>query len=243
MLDRKDYSSAMIYSIKPIRALLIALALIVFSWPARADETWLDWFNQAMFSFNNGVSATLTGIANVLPGFPPAVAHGMHNFAVTWVSEPLNIGAHLLAGRTKDAGVALHRMVVNITQGWLGFVDRAAEEGVVTTPIDYGLALCTRGVPAGPFIVVPLTGIRTARDFAADWVAAHVVLYSVVFGVLGLPISIQTVASVEAVEEVITLSIAGKLGEVPKDANVDQLAIAQRNYLAGRERACAELSK
>jgi len=242
MSDRKEYGSTMINSIKLIKTLIITLALMAFSWPARAGDTWLDWFNQAMFSFNNGVSDTLTGVANVLPGLPQEVAHGMRNFAVTWVSEPLNIGAHLLAGRTEDAGVALHRMVVNISRGWLGFVDRAAEEGVVTTPIDYGLALCTRGVPAGPFIIVPLISIRTVRDFASDWVAAHVVLYSVLFGVVGLPISIQTVASVEAVEEVITLSIGGELGEVPKDAKVNQLAIAQQNYLAGRERSCAELS-
>lgn len=242
-LDLEGYDFTVINGTKPIKILLIAFTLSAFSWPAKADGTWLDWFNRGMFAFNNGVSTTLTGIANVLPGFPSEVTHGMRNFAVTWVSEPLNIGAHLLAGRPGDAGVDLHRMGVNISQGWLGFVDRASAEGLVTTPIDYGLALCTRGVPSGPFIVVPFMGIRTVRDFAADWVAAHAVLYSVLFGVLRLPISIQTVASVEAVEEVITLSIGGKLGEMPKDAMVNQLSIAQQNYLAGRERSCAELSK
>ena len=222
--------------------LITALVLIAFSVPAKADDSWLDWFNRGIFSFNMGVSDTMTGVGNVFPELPPAVTQGMHNFAVTWVSEPLNAGAHLIAGRTDDAGVAMHRMFVNISRGWLGFVDRAAEEGLVTTPIDYGLALCTRGVPAGPFIVVPLTGIRTVRDFGADWVAAHVVLYSIVFGVLGLPISAQTIATVEAFEEVITLSIAGELGEMPKDAKVNDLAVAQKNYLAGRERSCAELA-
>ncbi len=233
----------MIHGAKSIKALIIALALIVFSCPAKADETWLEWFNHGMFWFNTGVSETLSGVGNVLPALPSGVEHGMHDFAETWVSEPLNVGAHLIAGRTDDAGVALHRMFVNVTQGWFGFVDRAAEQGQVTTPIDYGLALCTRGVPSGPFIVVPLTGIRTVRDFGADWVAAHVVLYGIIFGVFQLPISMQTVASVEAVEEVITLSIAGQLGEMPKDAKVNDFAIAQKNYLAGRDRSCAELSK
>ncbi len=228
--------------IKTSNPLIIALTLIVLSCPAKADETWLEWFNHGMFWFNIGVSDTFSGVGNVLPSLPSGVEHGIHNFAVTWVSEPLNAGAHLIAGRTDDAGIAMHRMFVNVTQGWLGFVDRAAEQGEVTTPIDYGLALCTRGVPSGPFIVVPLTGIRMVRDFGADWVAAHVVLYSIVFGVLGLPISAQTVASVEAFEEVITLSIAGELGEMPKDAKVNDLAVAQKNYLAGRERSCAELS-
>lgn len=220
----------------------VALSFFLFTSPAKADDSWLDWFNRGMFSFNLGVSDAMTGVSNVLPELPPAVTHGMHNFAVTWVSEPLNAGAHLIAGRNDDAGVAMHRMFVNVSRGWLGFVDRAAEEGLVTTPIDYGLALCTRGVPAGPFIVVPLTGIRTVRDFGADWVAAHVVLYSIVFGVFGLPISAQTIATVEAFEEVITLSIAGELGEVPKDAKVNELAVAQENYLAGRKRSCEQLS-
>ena len=228
--------------VKLIRLLAIFFALIVLSSPAKADDSWLGWFNRGIFWFNNGVSDTLSGAGTVLPDLPSWVAHGIHNFAVTWVSEPLNAGAHLLAGRTDDAGVAVHRMFVNITQGWFGFVDRAAEKGEVTTPIDYGLALCARGVPSGPFIVVPLTGIRTVRDFGADWVAAHVVLYGIVFGVFQLPISMQTVASVEAIEEVITLSIAGQLGEMPNDAKVNQLDIAQKNYLAGRERSCAELS-
>ena len=227
---------------KLTKTLIIALTLIVLSCPAMAEETWLEWFNRGMFSFNAGGSDTFSGVGNSLPSLPPGVEKGIHNFSVTWVSEPLNAGAHLIAGRTDDAGVAMHRMFANVTQGWFGFVDRAAEQGEVTTPIDYGLALCTRGVPSGPFIVVPLTGIRTVRDFGADWVAAHVVLYSVVFGVLGLPISAQTVASVEAFEEVITLTIAGELGEMPKDAKVNDLAVAQKNYLAGRERSCEQLS-
>ena len=226
-----------------IKALVVALSLMALSSPARADDSWLDWFNRGMFSFNDGVHAVMDGITGALPPPPVVVSHGLHNFAVTWISEPLNAGAHLLAGRPDDAGVAFHRMFVNITQGWFGLVDRAAEEGKLTTPIDYGLALCTLGVPAGPFIVVPLTGIRTVRDFGADWVAAHAVLYGVLFGVLRLPISLQTVAAVEAVEEVITLSIAGELGEMPADAKVKDLPAAQKNYLAGRETSCAALSK
>ncbi len=227
-----------------IRYLIAVIVLIAFSCPAKADadETWLAWFNRGMFSFNKGVADSLTGISNVLPALPQEITHGIHNFAGTWISEPLNIGAHLIAGRTEDAGVDLHRMFINISQGWLGFVDRATEKGIVTTPIDYGLALCTRGVPAGPFIVVPLTGTRTVRDFASDWVAAHVVLYGILFGVVGLPISMQTVASVEAIEEVVTLSIAGQLEDLPEDAKGNQLTTVQQNYLASRERSCAALN-
>lgn len=218
-------------------------AILLTATAARAEDSWLDWYNSGMFSFNETVAAGEKNVAGAMPALPPDFTRGVHNFAVTWISEPLNIGAHLIAGRPDDAAVALQRIGVNATRGWLGTVDRAAEEGLVTNPIDYGLALCVRGVPPGPFIVVPLTGIRTVRDFASDWVAAHVVLYSVLFGAFQMPVSVQNLAAVEAVEEVLTLSIAGELGEMPTEAKVNQLAIAQERYLAGRERRCAELSR
>jgi phospholipid-binding lipoprotein MlaA len=223
-------------------ALLFGWSLMLIAAPARAEDGWLDWFNRGMFSFNASVSAALDGVAGGMPTVPPAVTHGMRNLAVTWIGEPLNAASHAIAGRGDDATVALRRIGVNITRGWLGTVDRAAEEGLITNPIDFGLALCVRGVPPGPFIVFPLTGIRTLRDFTADWVAAHVVLYAALFGVFQMPISVQNLALVEAAEEVITLSIAGELGEMPEDAKVDDLAIAQQRYLAGRERRCAELA-
>lgn len=223
-------------------AALLGLWLALPAGSAKAEGGWLDWFNRGMFSFNASVANGLQGTGELVPAIPPELGRGLRNFAVTWIGEPLNAGAHVLAGRPEDAWVALQRIGVNATRGWLGIVDRAAEEGLVTNPIDFGLALCVRGVPPGPFIVFPLTGMRTLRDFGADWVAAHVVLYAALFGVFQMPISVQNLALIEAAEEVITLSIAGELGEMPEEAKVDELAIAQHHYLAGRERRCAELA-
>ena len=135
----------------------------------------------------------------------------------------------------------MQRIGTNVTRGWLGTVDRAAEEGLVTNPIDFGLALCVRGVPPGPFLVMPLTGVRTVRDFLADWTVAHVLLYGAVFGVLQVPVSLQNLVVLEVVEEVATLAIAGELSEVPAEARTPDLTLAQQQYLAGRERRCAEL--
>lgn len=98
-------------------------------------------------------------------------------------------------------------------------------------------------MPAGPFIVVPLTGVRTARDFAADYVVARVLLYGAVFGVLQVPLTFETLVAVEAVEEVASLVIAGAIGEVPADARADELAVAEDRYLAGRDRLCTELAQ
>ena len=110
----------MIVRAKTIKNLIAALAITVLSCPAKADDTWLDWFNRGMFSFNSGISDTLSGIADVLPSLPPAVAHGMRNFAVTWVSEPLNAGAHLIAGRPDDAGsLCIGWSLMSQEDGWV----------------------------------------------------------------------------------------------------------------------------
>lgn len=225
------------------RAAILGLSIAFSAGPAHAEQGWLEQFNQAMFSFNAGVSETLKNVSEKLPNISPEIKIGARSFANTWIGEPLNIGAHLIAGRTDDAGTALRRMGVNITRGWLGTVDRAAEEGLRTNPIDFGLALCVRGVPAGPFIVVPFTGMRTLRDFGSDWVAAHAILYGALFGVLDMPVSTQNLLLVEAVDEWVTLAIAGELGETPADAKASTLEVAQKRYLAGRERRCAELAK
>lgn len=223
--------------------LLFSVA-IVAPRPARAaEEGWLDWFNRNMFEFNAGTAAALRQHGDALPALPEGLRDSVLNLARTYIGEPLNASAHLLAGRTDDALVAVQRIGINVTRGWLGAVDRAAEEGLVTNPIDFGLALCVRGVPPGPFLVMPLTGVRTVRDFLADWTAAHVVLYGAIFGVLQVPVSLENLVVLEALEEIATLAIAGELGEVPAEARVPDLAHAQRQYLAGRERRCAELSQ
>jgi len=124
------------------------LAMIVLAFavslapPAMAERTWLEWFNGTMFEFNRTVSGTLDGIGGQLPAGSSEIGRGVGTLASTWVGEPLNAGAYLLAGKPGEAGFALQRMAVNVTTGWLGVVDRAAEQGMAARPTDYGLALC-----------------------------------------------------------------------------------------------------
>jgi phospholipid-binding lipoprotein MlaA len=226
----------------PLRLAALLALLLLPAAPARAETGWLEWVNRGIFGFNAEVAAGVAGIAEALPQIPAPVRAGLGNLANTVISEPLNALAHLVAGREEDALVALRRSGVNLTRGWLGTVDRARQEGLVTNPIDFGLALCVRGVPPGPFIVLPLAGIRTLRDGLSDWVMAHVVLYGAVFGVLQVPFSLQNLVVLEAAEEVVTLAIAGELGEMPAAARVPDYQAARALYLAGREQRCAELA-
>jgi ABC-type transporter lipoprotein component MlaA len=224
------------------RALLLGALLTLAALPARAEEGWLGWFNRHMYAFNAAVAETLSEAAEAMPALPAGVTEGARNLAVTYVGEPLNAAAHLLAGRGEDAWVAARRIGTNVTRGWLGTVDRAAEEGLRTNPIDFGLALCTLGVPPGPTVVVPLMGIRTLRDFLSDWTAAHAVLYGTVLGVFQMPVNLQTLVAIELVEEGATLAIGHEIGATPDAPRQLDLEAAEQHYLAARERRCAELS-
>lgn len=226
-----------------MRRRLLLLLLLVLAAPARAEEPgWLDWANRGIFAFNAGLAERLSGAGEELPPLPEEVRSGLRNLGTTLVGDPLNALAHGIAGRGDDAWTALRRVGINLTRGWLGTVDRATEEGVVATPIDFGLALCVRGVPPGPFIVLPFAGPRTLRDGLADWVMAHVLLYGAIIGVLQVPPSIEGFLLFELVEEVATLTLAGEIGEVPPEALRGEFAGARALYLAARERRCAELS-
>lgn len=210
--------------------------------PARAETGWLEWANRGIFEFNQNVSATVAKAGVAVPDAVKPALSGLGTLGNTYVSEPLNALAHLIAGRQQDSLVALKRIGINVTRGWLGLQDRAREEGLVTNPIDFGLALCVRGVPPGPFVVLPLAGVRTLRDGLSDWVAAHAIIYGLVFGAAGVPVSVENLVMLEAVEEVATLAVAGELGEMPADAVVNEYRLAQQRYLAGRQRRCAELA-
>ncbi len=81
----------------------------------------------------------------------------------------------LLQGRPEVASRAVIRFAVNSTVGLLGFLDVATELGVHRQAEDFGQTLGWWGVPAGPYLVLPIlgpSGVRdgtgTAVDFAAS---------------------------------------------------------------------------
>ena len=81
----------------------------------------------------------------------------------------------LLQGRPEVASRAVIRFAVNSTIGLFGFLDVATKLGVHRQAEDFGQTLGWWGVPAGPYLVLPIlgpSGVRdgtgTAVDFAAS---------------------------------------------------------------------------
>jgi phospholipid-binding lipoprotein MlaA len=68
--------------------------------------------------------------------------------------------------RVMDGMNDLMRVAVNSTFGLLGVLDIATPAGIAKRDQDFGLTLGHYGVPAGPYLVLPLFGPSTFRDAA-----------------------------------------------------------------------------
>lgn len=81
----------------------------------------------------------------------------------------------LLQGRPEVASRAVIRFAVNSTVGFLGLFDVATRLGVHRQPEDFGQTLGWWGVPAGPYLVLPVlgpSGVRDGTGLAVDFAAS-----------------------------------------------------------------------
>ena len=122
-------------------------------------------FNRAMFTFNDAVDRVVfrplaVGYRAV---FPQPIRNGVNNFFNN-LRTPTILLNDILQGKPKRAQKTINRFLVNSTIGLLGFVDIATSLGFPKHQEDYGQTLAVWGVPAGPYIVLPLLGPSTLRD-------------------------------------------------------------------------------
>jgi phospholipid-binding lipoprotein MlaA len=96
---------------------------------------------------------------------PRPIRTGIGNFFANLGDVPVmfNDFAQL---RLSDGMQDLLRVAVNSTLGLLGFLDIATPAGIPKHDQDFGLTLGHYGVPAGPYLVLPLFGPSTFRDAA-----------------------------------------------------------------------------
>ena len=132
----------------------------------RADpfEPW----NRAVFSFNESVDEAL--LKPVARGYrqvvPPLVRQGVRN-VIGNVEDAWSAANHLLQGKPEESVQMMVRVVANTTIGLGGLFDVAADMGLERRSEDFGQTLGRWGVPAGPYLMLPLMGPRTVRDALA----------------------------------------------------------------------------
>lgn len=135
--------------------------------PAAAQQASdpLEPLNRRIQAFNDGLDEALVaplarGYQNVVPGFArTAVGNFFGNIADAW--SALN---QLLQGKPGAALDMTLRTAVNTTFGLGGVLDVASEAGLERRSEDFGQTLGVWGLPAGPYLVLPLLGPSSLRD-------------------------------------------------------------------------------
>lgn len=152
----------------PLAVLLLCAALLP---AAQAQEKNpadpFEGFNRGVQTFNDAVDDAVlkpvaTAYRDVVPAFArTAVGNFFGNLGDGW--SAIN---HLLQGKLEPALNMTLRMAVNSSFGLGGLLDVASEAGLERQSEDFGQTLGVWGVPAGPYLVLPLFGPSSIRDAA-----------------------------------------------------------------------------
>jgi phospholipid-binding lipoprotein MlaA len=134
----------------------------------------LERSNRRIFSFNNGFDHYV--LNPVLKGYraivPQPARQGLRNFLRN-LKSPTTFANELLQGDVEGAGVVLQRTVINTTVGLGGLFDPAGKNGLPYAQEDFGQTLGVWGVGYGPYLVVPILGPSSLRDYAGYFVDSY----------------------------------------------------------------------
>ena len=140
--------------------------MLALSGPAAAsDADPLEAINRPIFELNDALDRHLLrpvarGYAQwVHPGIRQMVGNVFANFNDPWVG--LN---NLLQGKPVEAISDFARFAINTVFCFGGLGDLAGELGLEKHNEDLGQTLGVWGLPAGPYLVLPLLGPSSARD-------------------------------------------------------------------------------
>lgn len=144
-------------------------AFLLLPSSARAVEVYdpLEPLNRHIFTFNESVDDfALKPVAVFYQTHTPqllqdSVGNFFGNVSDIWSTANL-----VLQGRYSTASASLKRVAVNTTLGILGVKDAASAFGLQKQPADFGQTMGHWGIPAGPYLVLPILGPATLRDAA-----------------------------------------------------------------------------
>jgi phospholipid-binding lipoprotein MlaA len=155
-------------------ALLIGCLGALLCTPSQAADTPNDpWerLNRATYAFNSAFDRMLgRPVAKAYVAvLPEAGRHAISNFVAN-LAYPTAIVNDALQGKIVIAGSDTARFVVNSSIGLAGLFDPATHLGLASHHQDFGQTLGTWGVPAGPYLMLPILGPSDLRDAPAELV-------------------------------------------------------------------------
>jgi phospholipid-binding lipoprotein MlaA len=125
----------------------------------------LEPLNRGIYAFNDAVdTAVVKPVATAYRDVTPRpVRTGVQNFFNNLDDLWSSVNAALQA-KPQAATENFMRFNVNTFLGLAGLLDIATEMGIERTPLDFGHTLGHWGLPAGPYLVLPLLGPSSVRD-------------------------------------------------------------------------------
>jgi phospholipid-binding lipoprotein MlaA len=133
--------------------------------PTKGDP--FESYNRTMFTINDKVDQV--ALKPVAKGYvyvvPQPVRDSVTNFFGN-IGDIYTAANNLLQLKIADGVSDIMRVVMNSVFGVAGLFDVASIAGLPKHSEDFGLTLGHYGVPAGPYVVLPLLGPSTVRDTA-----------------------------------------------------------------------------
>jgi phospholipid-binding lipoprotein MlaA len=157
-----------------LKTVLVALGLMLAgcatSQPGAEDDEYsvhdpLEPVNRGIFAVNLVADDyVIRPVAQAYRDYiPQPIRNGVHNF-LTNLRSPVIMFNDALQGQGKLAGDTFARLWVNTILGLGGIMDVASDIGIPFHDADFGQTFGVWGVPAGPYLVLPILGPSDARD-------------------------------------------------------------------------------
>ena len=157
-----------------LKTVLVAFGLMLAgcatSQPGAEDEEYsvhdpLEPVNRGIFAVNLVADDyVIRPVAQAYRDYiPQPIRNGVHNF-LTNLRSPVIMFNDALQGQGKLAGDTFARLWVNTILGLGGIMDVASDIGIPFHDADFGQTFGVWGVPAGPYLVLPILGPSDARD-------------------------------------------------------------------------------
>jgi phospholipid-binding lipoprotein MlaA len=134
----------------------------------------LEPMNRFFFDVNQKLdrNAALPAASFYADNVPRGVRGNVHNFLLN-LGGPVDVANDILIGEFGNAGEAGARFIINTTVGVVGVFDVATDWGFPEKSRDFGETLGVYGVPQGPYLVIPLRGPSSVRDFSGSYVDGY----------------------------------------------------------------------
>jgi phospholipid-binding lipoprotein MlaA len=158
---------------RPVLMAIMLLQLAILGGCASQQVTLTDperdpWeaYNRKIHSFNMGLDRAI--LRPVAKGYdvimPDAPQRGVRNFFKN-LAYPVTFINLILQGKFEDSLTATGRFLMNSSVGLLGFFDVATKVEIPKYDEDFGQTLAVWGWKDSRYLVMPLFGPFTARDF------------------------------------------------------------------------------